>query len=126
MVVITLVLTCLVPSLRNLKGNVQLQVDALHGCHVVQYERKLLSLETRKKRRRHLSHRHASGKRRSGRLDVFCFHLPKQAKESATEQSNITSYSASVSNKRVWPDPTGKRVHFIAATIKREKKSIYF
>ncbi|XP_075874335.1 tubulin polyglutamylase TTLL5 isoform X2 [Nelusetta ayraudi] len=52
---------------RNLKGNVQLQVDALHGCHVVQYERKLLSLETRKKRHRHLSHRHASGKRRSGK-----------------------------------------------------------
>ncbi|XP_027130412.1 tubulin polyglutamylase TTLL5 isoform X2 [Larimichthys crocea] len=52
---------------RNVTGNVQLQVDAVHGCHVVQYERKLLSLEARKKRQRHLTHRSAAGKKKSGK-----------------------------------------------------------
>ncbi|XP_073339279.1 tubulin polyglutamylase TTLL5 [Pagrus major] len=33
---------------RNVNGNVQLQVDAVHGCHVVQYERKLPLLEAHK------------------------------------------------------------------------------
>lgn len=69
---ITVVLTRLVLSLRNVNGNVQLQVDAVHGCHVVQYERKLLSLEARKRRLRHLTHRSAAGKKKSGRPDVFC------------------------------------------------------
>ncbi|TKS86477.1 Tubulin polyglutamylase TTLL5 [Collichthys lucidus] len=53
---------------RNVTGNVQLQVDAVHGCHVVQYERKLLSLEARKKRQRHLTHRSAAGKKKSGKV----------------------------------------------------------
>ncbi|XP_069008195.1 tubulin polyglutamylase TTLL5 isoform X1 [Embiotoca jacksoni] len=52
---------------RNVKGNVQLQVDMVHGCHVVQYERKLLSLEARKKRPHHLTHPSAAGKKSSGR-----------------------------------------------------------
>lgn len=39
---------CLVLSFRNVNGNVQLQVDAVHGCHVVQYERKLPPLEAHK------------------------------------------------------------------------------
>ncbi|KAM9341326.1 tubulin polyglutamylase TTLL5 [Symphorus nematophorus] len=52
---------------RNVNGNVQLQVDAVHGCHVVQYERKLLSLEARKRRQRHLTHRSAAGKKKSGK-----------------------------------------------------------
>uniref|UniRef100_A0A665WES0 Tubulin--tyrosine ligase-like protein 5 n=1 Tax=Echeneis naucrates TaxID=173247 RepID=A0A665WES0_ECHNA len=56
----------------NVNGNVQLQVDAIHGCHVVQYERKLLSLEARKRRQRHLTHRSAAGKKKSGKPDVFC------------------------------------------------------
>ncbi|KAI3367215.1 hypothetical protein L3Q82_008269 [Scortum barcoo] len=51
---------------RNVNGNVQLQVDAVHGCHVVQYERKLLSLEARKRRQRHLTHRSAAGKKKPG------------------------------------------------------------
>ncbi|KAK1893578.1 Tubulin polyglutamylase TTLL5, partial [Dissostichus eleginoides] len=50
---------------RNGSGNVQLEVDAVHCCHVVQYERKLLSLEARKKRQRHLTHRSAEGKKKS-------------------------------------------------------------
>uniref|UniRef100_UPI0037E89107 tubulin polyglutamylase TTLL5 n=1 Tax=Semicossyphus pulcher TaxID=241346 RepID=UPI0037E89107 len=52
---------------RNVNGNVQLQVDAVHGLHVVQYERKLLSLEARKRRQRHLTHRSAAGKKKSGK-----------------------------------------------------------
>uniref|UniRef100_A0A8D3BQZ3 Tubulin--tyrosine ligase-like protein 5 n=1 Tax=Scophthalmus maximus TaxID=52904 RepID=A0A8D3BQZ3_SCOMX len=56
---------------RNVNENVQLQVDAVHRCHVVQYERKLLSLEARKRRQRHLTHRSAAGKKKSGRPDVF-------------------------------------------------------
>ncbi|KAK5916693.1 hypothetical protein CgunFtcFv8_011650 [Champsocephalus gunnari] len=52
---------------RNGSGNVQLEVDAIHCCHVVQYERKLLSLEARKKRQHHLTHRSAEGKKKSGK-----------------------------------------------------------
>ncbi|XP_035467217.2 tubulin polyglutamylase TTLL5 isoform X2 [Scophthalmus maximus] len=52
---------------RNVNENVQLQVDAVHRCHVVQYERKLLSLEARKRRQRHLTHRSAAGKKKSGK-----------------------------------------------------------
>ncbi|XP_070776545.1 LOW QUALITY PROTEIN: tubulin polyglutamylase TTLL5 [Enoplosus armatus] len=52
---------------RNVNGNVQLQVDAVHGCHVVQYERKLLSLEARKRRQRHLTHHAAAGKKKLGK-----------------------------------------------------------
>uniref|UniRef100_A0A3B4ZU45 Tubulin tyrosine ligase-like family, member 5 n=1 Tax=Stegastes partitus TaxID=144197 RepID=A0A3B4ZU45_9TELE len=66
-------LTRLALSLRNVNGNVQLQVDTVHGCHVVQYERKLLSLEARERRQRHLTHRSAAGKKRLGRPDVLCF-----------------------------------------------------
>ncbi|XP_029900394.1 tubulin polyglutamylase TTLL5 isoform X2 [Myripristis murdjan] len=51
---------------RNLNGNVQLQVDAFHGCHILRYERKLLSLEARKKRQRHLAQRSSAGKKKSG------------------------------------------------------------
>ncbi|XP_071354332.1 tubulin polyglutamylase TTLL5 isoform X4 [Trachinotus anak] len=63
---------------RNVNGNVQLQVDAVHGCHVVQYERKLLSLEARKRRQRHLTHRSAAGKKKSG----------KESKASPTESNS--------------------------------------
>ncbi|XP_032356197.1 tubulin polyglutamylase TTLL5 isoform X1 [Etheostoma spectabile] len=47
--------------------NVQLQVDAVHSCHVVQYERKLLSLEACKRRQHHLTHRSAARKKKSGK-----------------------------------------------------------
>lgn len=71
-----LCLTFLVLSLRHVNGNVQLQVDGVHRCHVVQYERKLLSLEARKRRQRHLTLRSAAAKeKKSGRSDVFCFVL---------------------------------------------------
>ncbi|XP_069391426.1 tubulin polyglutamylase TTLL5 isoform X2 [Paralichthys olivaceus] len=63
---------------RNVNGNVQLQVDAVHRCHVVQYERKLLSLEARKRRQRHLTHRSAVGKKKSG----------KESKASSAESSS--------------------------------------
>ncbi|XP_062295863.1 tubulin polyglutamylase TTLL5 [Scomber scombrus] len=64
---------------RNVNGNVQLQVDTVHGYHVVQYERKLLSLEARKRRQRHLTHRSAAGKKKSG----------KESKASLTESSGL-------------------------------------
>ncbi|XP_074517685.1 tubulin polyglutamylase TTLL5 isoform X9 [Sebastes fasciatus] len=63
---------------RNVNENVQLQVDAVHGCHVVQYERKLPSLEARKRRQRHLTHRSAARKKKSG----------KESKASPTESSS--------------------------------------
>uniref|UniRef100_A0A3B3CME0 Uncharacterized protein n=1 Tax=Oryzias melastigma TaxID=30732 RepID=A0A3B3CME0_ORYME len=53
-------------SLRNVNENVQLQVDAVHDCHVVQYERKLLSLEARKRRQRHLTYGSAGRKKTWG------------------------------------------------------------
>lgn len=72
-VVFTILLTALVLSPRNV--NVQLQVDAVHDCHVVQYERKLLSLEERKRRPRHLTYRSAARKKKMGRADVLCLSL---------------------------------------------------
>uniref|UniRef100_A0A3Q2Y186 Uncharacterized protein n=1 Tax=Hippocampus comes TaxID=109280 RepID=A0A3Q2Y186_HIPCM len=54
-------------------GNAQLQMDTLDGYHAVQYERKLPSLEARKRRRHHLSHRSAAGKKKWGRPDVCYF-----------------------------------------------------
>lgn len=87
-------LTRLVLSLRNVNGNVQLQVDAVHGCHVVQYERKLLSLEARKRRQRHLTHRSAAGKKKSGRPGVFCLNSGNsffsKTEESVAKWDNIT------------------------------------
>lgn len=69
----------------------QLQVDAIHDCHVVQYERKLLSLEARKRRHRHLTHRSAAGKKKSGRPDVFCLNSGKLlSEESVAKWDNIT------------------------------------
>ncbi|XP_077412739.1 tubulin polyglutamylase TTLL5 isoform X2 [Vanacampus margaritifer] len=53
--------------------NAQLQMDTLDGYHAVQYERKLPSLEARKRRRHHLSHRSAAGKKKWGRPDVCYF-----------------------------------------------------
>uniref|UniRef100_A0A8C5E3R1 Tubulin--tyrosine ligase-like protein 5 n=1 Tax=Gouania willdenowi TaxID=441366 RepID=A0A8C5E3R1_GOUWI len=62
----------------NVSGNVQLQEDAVRGCHVVQYERKLLSLEVRKRRQHHLTHRSSAGKKKSGRPAALC--LPQVRK----------------------------------------------
>ncbi|KAK2826139.1 hypothetical protein Q5P01_020353 [Channa striata] len=58
--------------------NVQLQVDAIHDCHVVQYERKLLSLEARTRRQSHLTPRSAAGKKKLG----------KESSASPTERSS--------------------------------------
>ncbi|XP_061699472.1 tubulin polyglutamylase TTLL5 isoform X2 [Syngnathoides biaculeatus] len=64
---------------RNASGNAQLQMDAVDGYHAVQYERKLPSLETRKRRRHHLSHRSAAGKKKWG----------KESKASLMESSGL-------------------------------------
>ncbi|XP_036006259.1 tubulin polyglutamylase TTLL5 isoform X1 [Fundulus heteroclitus] len=52
---------------RTVNGNRQLLVDAVNGLHVVQYERKLLSLEAQKRRQRHLSHQSAARKKKLGK-----------------------------------------------------------
>ncbi|XP_041703589.2 tubulin polyglutamylase TTLL5 isoform X1 [Coregonus clupeaformis] len=52
---------------RKLNGNVQLQVDVFHACHVIQYERKLLSLEARRRRQRHLAEHSAMARKRAAR-----------------------------------------------------------
>ncbi|XP_057715877.1 tubulin polyglutamylase TTLL5 isoform X1 [Corythoichthys intestinalis] len=62
---------------RNANGNAQLQMATVDGYHTVQYERKLPSLEARKRRRHHLSHRSAAGKKKRG----------KQSKDSLMESS---------------------------------------
>ncbi|XP_019712934.1 tubulin polyglutamylase TTLL5 isoform X1 [Hippocampus comes] len=64
---------------RNACGNAQLQMDTLDGYHAVQYERKLPSLEARKRRRHHLSHRSAAGKKKWG----------KESKASLMESSSL-------------------------------------
>ncbi|XP_026156265.1 tubulin polyglutamylase TTLL5 isoform X2 [Mastacembelus armatus] len=79
---------------RNVNGNVQLQVDAVHGCHVVQYERKLLSLEARKRRQHHLTHRSAAGKKKS------VLHTSgKESKASSTESSSSSSQEGKESSQ---------------------------
>ncbi|XP_035271338.1 tubulin polyglutamylase TTLL5 isoform X1 [Anguilla anguilla] len=57
--------TRLFPERSGLSGSVLLQVEAPR--HAIQYERKLPSLEARKRRRRHLAQRSAPGKRRGAR-----------------------------------------------------------
>ncbi|XP_056152156.1 tubulin polyglutamylase TTLL5 [Lampris incognitus] len=52
---------------RNINGDMQLQADMFHSCHVFQYERKLLSLEARKRRQYHSARHSAVGKRKSER-----------------------------------------------------------
>nr|XP_040055081.1 tubulin polyglutamylase TTLL5 isoform X1 [Gasterosteus aculeatus aculeatus] len=52
---------------RNVSGNMQLRAEAVHGCHDVQYERKLLSLDSRKRRQRHPTDRSAADKKKSGK-----------------------------------------------------------
>ncbi|XP_054651709.1 tubulin polyglutamylase TTLL5 isoform X2 [Dunckerocampus dactyliophorus] len=65
-------------------GNAQLQMDTADGYHAVQYERKLPSLEARKRRRHHLSHRSAVGKKKS------VLHTSgTQSKASLTESSSL-------------------------------------
>uniref|UniRef100_A0A3P8UFV8 Tubulin tyrosine ligase-like family, member 5 n=1 Tax=Cynoglossus semilaevis TaxID=244447 RepID=A0A3P8UFV8_CYNSE len=66
---------------RHVNGNVQLQVDGVHRCHVVQYERKLLSLEARKRRQRHLTLRSAAAKEKKSVLHTS----GKGSKASPTE-----------------------------------------
>uniref|UniRef100_A0A1A8FJ60 Tubulin--tyrosine ligase-like protein 5 n=2 Tax=Nothobranchius korthausae TaxID=1143690 RepID=A0A1A8FJ60_9TELE len=73
---------------RNVNGSVQLQVDTVHGCHAVQYERKLLSLETRKRRQRHLSHHSAARKKKLGRESKASLteNRSQEAEECAQEE----------------------------------------
>ncbi|XP_026879532.2 tubulin polyglutamylase TTLL5 isoform X3 [Electrophorus electricus] len=52
---------------KKLKGNMSLEMEALKTCHAVQYERKLLSLEARRQRQRHLTGHDTTARRKAGR-----------------------------------------------------------
>ncbi|TNM95500.1 hypothetical protein fugu_016583 [Takifugu bimaculatus] len=73
---------------RNANGNVQLQVESIHDCHVIQYERKLLSLETHKRRRRHLANRSVAGRGKSGKESKSSLTVSssQEAEECAQEE----------------------------------------
>ncbi|KAM4723593.1 tubulin polyglutamylase TTLL5 isoform 2-T2 [Anableps anableps] len=72
---------------RTVNRNTQLLVDTVHGRHVVQYERKLLSLEAQKTRQRHLSHHSAARKKKLGKeaRAVVTENRSQEAKECAPE-----------------------------------------
>ncbi|KAL6477548.1 hypothetical protein MHYP_G00133830 [Metynnis hypsauchen] len=60
--------TSVTSQARNkLKGNMLLEVESLKTCHEVQYERKLLSLEARRRRQRHIAGCAMTGRKKAGR-----------------------------------------------------------
>uniref|UniRef100_A0A1A7YVK7 Tubulin--tyrosine ligase-like protein 5 n=1 Tax=Iconisemion striatum TaxID=60296 RepID=A0A1A7YVK7_9TELE len=105
---------------RNVNGSVQLQVDTVHGCHAVQYERKLLSLETRKRRQRHLSHHSAARKKKLGRESKASLteNRSQEAEECAQEEREEVqpilkpaSHKALVTEQRKQVDTPLERCH---------------
>uniref|UniRef100_A0A1A8II19 Tubulin--tyrosine ligase-like protein 5 n=1 Tax=Nothobranchius kuhntae TaxID=321403 RepID=A0A1A8II19_NOTKU len=105
---------------RNVNGSVQLQVDTVHGCHAVQYERKLLSLETRKRRQRHLSHHSAARKKKLGRESKASLteNRSQEAEECAQEEREEaqpilepSSHKALVTVQRKQVDTPLERCH---------------
>ncbi|XP_054597550.2 tubulin polyglutamylase TTLL5 isoform X1 [Nothobranchius furzeri] len=105
---------------RNVNGSVQLQVDTVHGCHAVQYERKLLSLETRKRRQRHLSHHSAARKKKLGRESKASLteNRSQEAEECAQEEREEAqpilepaSHKALVTAQRKQVDTPLERCH---------------
>lgn len=99
LLLLPLALTRLALSARHV--NVQLQEDAVHDCHVVQYERKLLSLEARKRRGRHLPHRSAAGRKESGRPGVFCLSSGNRRVELSGKASHANALLVPINNSPV-------------------------
>ncbi|XP_037551299.1 tubulin polyglutamylase TTLL5 [Nematolebias whitei] len=91
---------------RNVNGSVQLQVDTVHGCHVVQYERKLLSLEARKRRQRHLSYHSAARKKKRGKESKASLteNRSQEAEECAQEGREAQPLLGPVSRKALVPE----------------------
>uniref|UniRef100_A0A8D2ZUD3 Tubulin--tyrosine ligase-like protein 5 n=1 Tax=Scophthalmus maximus TaxID=52904 RepID=A0A8D2ZUD3_SCOMX len=124
---------------RNVNENVQLQVDAVHRCHVVQYERKLLSLEARKRRQRHLTHRSAAGKKKSGRPDVFrlilanCSFL-KLRRAKVQARIAFSSYLQRVQQRLLaesrantipaWPDKDNDQMELVIRFLRRAASNL--
>uniref|UniRef100_A0A3Q2ZHX2 Tubulin--tyrosine ligase-like protein 5 n=1 Tax=Kryptolebias marmoratus TaxID=37003 RepID=A0A3Q2ZHX2_KRYMA len=105
---------------RNVNGSMQLQVDTVHDCHVVQYERKLLSLEARKRRRRHLSYHSAARKKKLGKESKASLteNRSQEAEECAQEEREETqpllepvSHKALVTEQRKQVDTPLERCH---------------
>ncbi|XP_038147467.1 tubulin polyglutamylase TTLL5 isoform X1 [Cyprinodon tularosa] len=74
---------------RSVNRNKQLLVDEVNGLHVVQYERKLLSLEAQKSSRRHLNHHSAARKKKLGKEPkaFLTENRSQEAEEHAQEES---------------------------------------
>ncbi|KAK3537762.1 hypothetical protein QTP70_017850, partial [Hemibagrus guttatus] len=67
----------------RLKGNVPVEEEAHKTCHVIQYESKLLSLEARRRRKRHTTSRATPRRRKTGRRP-----LPSLAHSSENEEAH--------------------------------------
>ncbi|XP_023208193.1 tubulin polyglutamylase TTLL5 isoform X2 [Xiphophorus maculatus] len=65
---------------RPINRNTHLVADTAHGRHVVQYERKLLSLEAQKKKERHLSH-HSAARGKKLRKESRAFLAENRSQE---------------------------------------------
>ncbi|XP_058254857.1 tubulin polyglutamylase TTLL5 [Hemibagrus wyckioides] len=68
---------------QRLKGNVPVEEEAHKTCHVIQYESKLLSLEARRRRKRHTTSRATPRRRKTGRRP-----LPLLAHSSENEEAD--------------------------------------
>uniref|UniRef100_A0A3B3U0M8 Tubulin--tyrosine ligase-like protein 5 n=2 Tax=Poecilia latipinna TaxID=48699 RepID=A0A3B3U0M8_9TELE len=65
---------------RPMNRNTHLMADTIRGRHVVQYERKLLSLEAQKRKERHLSH-HTATRRKKRRKESKAFLAENRSPE---------------------------------------------
>ncbi|MED6264080.1 hypothetical protein CHARACLAT_010948, partial [Characodon lateralis] len=74
---------------RTVNGNAQLLMDTVHVHHVVQYERKLLSLEAQNRRQRHLSPHSAARKKKLGKESKACLteNRSQEDEECAQEEN---------------------------------------
>ncbi|KAK0130890.1 Tubulin polyglutamylase TTLL5 [Merluccius polli] len=99
---------------RNVGGDGQPQVDVCTGCHGAQYERKLLSLEGRKRRRRHLAQRStAARKKTSGTLGSDSKASPTETSgeeveegEELVKEPNASKPPGAVTPMKDFPDET--------------------
>ncbi|CAL8272543.1 unnamed protein product [Merluccius merluccius] len=77
---------------RNVGGDGQPQVDVCTGCHGAQYERKLLSLEGRKRHQRHLAQRSTAAR--------------KKTSEELVKEPNASKPPGAVTPMKDFPDET--------------------
>ncbi|XP_062863265.1 tubulin polyglutamylase TTLL5 isoform X2 [Trichomycterus rosablanca] len=72
---------------KKLKPNVPLETEALITCHVLLYERKLLSLEERRRHRK--TCRATTGRRKTGGKSSPCSHSSKEEEASECEKQEL-------------------------------------